>query len=67
MLNPSFFLGGRIVVVQFLTIEEMIKRFIPLPRVFVRKMNVIAQLEFELAYYYSAAQCFNNYTTRTSP
>ena len=29
------------------------------------KMNAIAQLEFELDYYDSAVQRFNNYTTRT--
>ena len=29
------------------------------------KVYVIAQLEFELAYYDSAVQCFNHYTTRT--
>ena len=28
-------------------------------------MNVIAQLEFELAYYDSTVQRFNYYTTRT--
>ena len=28
-------------------------------------MNVIARLEFELAYYDSAVQCFNHHTTRT--
>ena len=31
------------------------------------KENVIARLEFELAYYNSAVQRFNNYTTRNSP
>ena len=30
-------------------------------------MNVIAWLEFELAYYDSAVCCFNHYTTRTPP
>ena len=30
-------------------------------------MNVIVQLEFELAYYDSAVHCFNHYTTRTPP
>ena len=30
-------------------------------------MNVIAQLEYELAYYDSAVHHFNHYTTRTSP
>ena len=28
------------------------------------KVNVIARLEFELAYYYSAVQRFNHYITR---
>ena len=31
------------------------------------KVNVIARLEYELAYYDSAAQRFNHYTTRTTP
>ena len=30
-------------------------------------MNVIAQQEFELAYYDSPAQRFNHYTTKTYP
>ena len=30
------------------------------------KVNVIARLEFELAYYASAVHRFNHYTTRTS-
>ena len=30
-------------------------------------MNVIAQLEYELAYYDSSVQGFNHYTTRTPP
>ena len=30
-------------------------------------MNVIARLEYELAYYDSAVQLFNHYTTRTPP
>ena len=31
------------------------------------KVNVIARPEFELAYYDSAVQRFNHYTTRTPP
>ena len=31
------------------------------------KVNVIVRLEFELAYYDSAVQRFNNYTMRISP
>ena len=31
------------------------------------KVNVIAQTEFELAYYDSAVQCFNHYITGTLP
>ena len=30
-------------------------------------MNLIARLEYELAYYDSAIHCFNHYTTRTPP
>ena len=30
-------------------------------------MNVIALLEYELAYYDSAVYCFNHYTTKTPP
>ena len=37
------------------------------PRGICPKVNVKAQLEFELAYYNSAVNCFNHYTTRTSP
>ena len=35
------------------------------PKGICSKVNVIAWLEFELAYYDSAAQRFYNYTTRT--
>ena len=31
------------------------------------KANIIARLEFELAYYDSAVHCFNHYTMRTPP
>ena len=31
------------------------------------KVNVIARLEYELAYYDSAVHRFNHYTTRTPP
>ena len=37
------------------------------PKGICPKVNVIAQLEFELAYYDSAVQCFNYYSTRTPP
>ena len=30
-------------------------------------VNVTERLEFELAYYNSAGQCFSHYTTSTSP
>ena len=36
------------------------------PKDICPKVNVIAQLGFELTYYDSAVQCFNHYTTRTS-
>ena len=37
------------------------------PKVIYPKLNVIAQLEFKLAYYNSAIQCYNYYTMRTIP
>ena len=37
------------------------------PKGICLKVNVIARLEFELAYNDSALQCFNHYTTRTPP
>ena len=40
----------------------------PFPRVFVQiEVNIIAQLDFELAHYDSAVQHFNYYTMRTPP
>ena len=41
--------------------------FIPSPKGIYPKMNLVAWLEFELAYYNSAVQHFNNYTTMSSP
>ena len=37
------------------------------PKGICPKVNIIAQLEFELAYYNSAVHRFNHYTTRTPP
>ena len=37
------------------------------PKSIYPKVNVIARLEYELAYYDSSAHCFNHYTTRTPP
>ena len=37
------------------------------PKGICPKVNVIARLEYELAYYDSAVHCFNHYTTRTPP
>ena len=37
------------------------------PKGICPKVNVIAQLEFELAYYDSAFQRFNHYTTKIPP
>ena len=37
------------------------------PKGICPKVNVIARLEFELAYYDSAVHRFNHYTTRTPP
>ena len=43
------------------------KRVHTFPNGICLKVNVIASLEFEIAYYDSAGQCFNHYTTRTPP
>ena len=37
------------------------------PKGICLKVNVIARLEYELAYYDSAVRRFNHYTTRTPP
>ena len=37
------------------------------PKGICPKVNVIARLEYELAYYDSAVHHFNHYTTRTPP
>ena len=37
------------------------------PKGICPKVNVIAQLEYELAYYDSAVHLFNHYTTKTPP
>ena len=48
-------------------IAGRITGFIPFPRGICPKVNVIARLEYELAYYDSAVHRFNHYTTRTPP
>ena len=47
-------------------IAGRIRVFIPFPKGICPKGNVIARLEFELAYYDSAVHRFNHYTTRTN-
>ena len=37
------------------------------PKGIYPKVNVIVRLEFELAYYDSAVECFNHYTPDTPP
>ena len=59
MPKPSFKSSGTI-----LPIAGRIREFIPFPRIFCPKVNVIARLEFELAYYDSAVHRFNHYTRR---
>ena len=46
-------------------ITRRIKGFIPFPKGICSKMNVIARLGFELAYYVSAVQRLNHYTSST--
>ena len=41
--------------------------FIPFPKGICPKVNVIARLEFEFAYFDSIVHRFNHYTTRTPP
>ena len=43
----------------------MIKGFNTFPKGICPKVNLIARLEYELAYYDSAVHRFNHYTTRT--
>ena len=43
------------------------KRVHTFPKGICPKVNVIARLEYELAYYDSAVHRFNHYTTRTPP
>ena len=43
------------------------KRAHTFPKGICPKVNVIARLEYELAYYDSAVQRFNHYTSRTPP
>ena len=43
------------------------KEFHTFPKGICPKVNVIAQLEYELAYYNFAVHRFNHYTTRTPP
>ena len=51
----------------YLTHSREDRLFHAFPKVICSKVNVIALLEFELAYYDSAVQRFNHYTTGTSP
>ena len=51
----------------YLTHSWKDKRVHTFPKGICPKVNVIARLEYELAYYDSAAHRFNHYTTRTPP
>ena len=44
---------------------EEIRRFIPFPKVISLKVNIIAQLEFELTNYDVAVQHISHYAMRT--
>ena len=55
MLNSTTLIPGRI------------REVIPLFKSICPKVNVIARLEFEIAYYDSAVQRINHYTTKTHP
>ena len=55
------------VVVLFTLIAWRTRGFIPFPKGISPKVNVTGRLELELAYYDSAVQCFNHYTTGTTP
>ena len=63
MPKPSF---EKNISGTILPIAGRIRGFIPFPRVCL-KVNVIAQLGYELAYYDSAVHRFNHYTMRTPP
>ena len=51
----------------YLTHSREDKRVNTIPKGICPKVNVIARLEYELAYYESAVHRFNHYTTRTPP
>ena len=51
----------------FLTSSLEHKGVYTFPKGICLKVNVIAHLEYELAYYDSVAHRFNHYTTRTCP
>ena len=52
---------------NYLTDSWEDKRVHTFPKGIYPKVNVIARLEYELAFYDSAVHCFNHYTTRTPP
>ena len=57
----------RTVVVLFKPIAGRIRGVHTFPNGIFPNVNVIARLEYELAYYDSAVHRFNNYTTRKPP
>ena len=64
MPNPSFFfLEGQLW--YYLTHSWEDKGVHTFPKSICPKVNVIARLEYKLAYYDSAVHCFNHYTTGT--
>ena len=64
MPKPSFKKNGSGTIQP---IARRIRGFIPFPRVFCLKVNVIALLEFRLAKYDPAVHRFNHYSTRKLP
>ena len=62
--NPSF---KRTVKVLFNQLQGGKGRVHIFPKGICPKENVIVRLEFELAYYDSALQCFSHYITSTPP
>ena len=54
-------------MVLFNPVTGRIRGFYTFPKGIYPKVNVIARLEFELAYYDSAVYRFNHYIMRTSP
>ena len=59
--------GGRGISSHYLTHSWEDKGVHIFPNGICPKVNVIARLEYELAYYDSAVNRFNHYTTRTPP